>query len=629
MQLSLAPRTYPLPAWLPEPVRARLSGQPVSFELPKAIKLRLRSPEKIRVSEWTEKYRMVADGAHVGPWRHEYAPHTVKIMDTFGLPHVREVWFCGVEQSGKTNTMINCLAWSVDCSPGNIFYLMPTEDTAAKIVGSKIRPVFNQSPRLAKYLTGRQDDNSNARIIFRHGMTFFPAWANSPSSMATFPAKTCFSDETDKFPEMAGKEASPIALIKKRNRNYKGIYKRFFASTPAGRFIQNGVKKCHQVWEFRVCCPDCSTLIRMDDDHLHLPEDATADNVDRLQVGYACNHCGVIWDDQIREQAIRKGRWFCVQGEELPRPAKVGFLHRAWECLDISLAEIAAAWLAAKDGDRAEKTAWANGYEAKDYEPEKVSTIDVARVLKFKSDIPRDLVPPDTAMLALTVDTQQTSFYYQVWALSYAPAIAAHMVAHGQVEAFADLDGLLEKTWLDGSAKEYRISSGLIDSGGTTKWGQRHSRTVEVYAWCTNHRHIRPIKGVPSRAGDLVSFKNVETYPNTNKKIPGGLNLSLLRVSLFKDDLEQRLSKEPGDPGALSFHDGIDGHFAKHYMGESKDEFGDWVHHDRHIRIDYWDCTGYLLALRHMLGLIIPRNPAAGEEKRPVKTISKPKARRW
>lgn len=583
-----------------------LIGQQVAFDLPRALKLRMRHPEKIKVSDWAAQYRIVSDGAHEGPWRHEYAPHTVKIMDTFGQPWVREVWFCGVEQSGKTNTMINCIGWCIDCDPGGIFYLMPTEDTAAKITSGKLRPTIEKSPRLSRYLSARQDDTTLARIKLSHGVTIWPAHANSASSMATWTAKHCFGDEIDKFPALTGKETDPITLIKKRNRNYKGRYKRFFASTPAGLFVYKGVQNCHQIWEYRVKCPHCDEYLKMDAEHLIIPQGATPEEIERSGAGYACNECGSEWDDTTRESAIRLGHWFCTTGADIARPHKVGFHHRAWECLDITLAEIAAAWMRAQSGGLSEKIAWANGYEAIDYIAEATSTVTVEHLLQYRSELPRKLVPSDSWRLALLVDTQQSSFYYQVWSIGYAPECRLHMVRHGIVEKFADLEGLLQEEYQDASGAVHRIQNGLIDSGGTRRGWQKHSRTVEVYEWCSRNRQMMPIKGMHGRNGDMVSFKEVETYPGTNKKIPCGLKRANLRVDLYKDELERRLGIQPDDPGALSFHDGIDADFAKHYTAEVKDEHGDWQHNRKH-RNDYWDCTVYLIALYEMVKLRIPR----------------------
>ena len=69
----------PVPEWVPERWRGALAGKAVSFRLPRQVRLRMRMPEFVKGSEWARLYRRVTDGPHVGPWRHEYAPHTVKI----------------------------------------------------------------------------------------------------------------------------------------------------------------------------------------------------------------------------------------------------------------------------------------------------------------------------------------------------------------------------------------------------------------------------------------------------------------------------------------------------------------------------------------------------------------------
>jgi terminase, large subunit len=112
-----------------------------------------------------------------------------------------------------------------------------------------------------------------------------------------------------------------------------------------------------------------------------------------------------------------------------------------------------------------------------------------------------------------------------------------------------------------------------------------------------------------------VTYKEIETFPGTNKKVPGGLKRANLRVDLFKDELERRLSIQPDDAGALSFHDGIDDKFAQHYTAETKDDHGDWQHNRKH-RNDYWDCTVYAVALLEMMKLRIPKKDTAPTARR-------------
>ncbi len=605
-QQSLVDRAVKPPAFIPKDVRRRLAGRRFYRKrLPGMVTRRLRTPEKIKVSEHAAKYRQVTDGPHQGPWRHEYAPHTVKIMDTYSKPWVREIWFCASEQSGKTATMLNCLHWAVDCDPGDIFYMMPTEDTMAKITAGKLKPMIERSPRLKKYLTGRQDDITMSRIQLNHGVTIYPAWANSPATMATWSAKHCFGDEVDKGSEMSGREADRITLIRKRGRLFKGRYKRFFASTPAQLFIYKGMRNCAQVWEWRVRCPDCDKLIRMEAEHLAV-DGLTADDVMAgAEIGYICQQCGSVWNDVARERAIRAGGWVCVKGEKLTRPSTVGFHHRAWECLDVPLSEIAIAWLKAEHGTVVEKMAWANGYEARDYEFEQQDRKEDF-ILRLRDDeMPRRVVPRDVCYLMIIADTQQQGFHYKVVAFTWGEDLDCWMIDHGMVSSFANLDSIGRREYMDADGKKYRCQSGWIDSGGGTNPSRpKHSRTVEVYGFCRKNPFWRPIKGRRTME-QAWNVKRLDYFPSSVGKkipIPGGLNLYTINVTLHKDELARKLQIEPGDPGSIRLHAETDSGYAKQLCAEYQDERGYWIcprGKDNH----QWDCWVYALAAAEIIGI--------------------------
>jgi len=605
--ITLSPeKTATIPPWIPSSVRHRLHGRKYSLPtLPLQIRRRLRTPDKIKVSEHAARYRIVTDGPHMGPWRHEYAPHTVKIMDTYGMPWVREVWFCGVEQSGKTNTMLNCMHWAADCDPGDIFYMMPTESTMAKITGGRIKPMIKQSPRLAKYLTGRQDDITLARITLNHGVTIHPSWANSPASMATWTAKHCFGDEIDKGQELAGREADRVTLIRKRGRLYKGRYKRMFGSTPAQLFIYKGMLACAQVHEYLVRCPHCDTLIRMEADQLDL-EDLDIEKIEAgAPVHYICQDCGSMIDEVDREQGIRAGRWTCVKGFDVVRPARVGFHHRSWECLDVPMSEIAMAWLKAQNGTVADRIAWANGYEAIDYKFEQVDRQE-DYILRLRDEtMPRAVVPRDTSCLMIIADTQQQGFHYKVLAFGWGQDLDAAMIEHGYVLSFKHMIDIAARTWQDADGKEFRCQSGWIDSGGgTDPHRPKHSRTVEVYNFCRRTPFWKPIKGRRNMEQGW-NVKRLDYYPSSVGKkvpIPGGLNLYTINVTINKDELSRKLQIEPGDPGGIRLHADTGSDYAKQLCAEYQDERGYWIcpkGKDNH----QWDCWVYGLAAADIIGV--------------------------
>lgn len=604
---QLLPRSTPIPNWLPAEVRHRLAGTRYTLKrLPESVRRRMRTPEKIKVSDHAAKYRVVTEEPHTGPWRHELAPHTVKIMDTFCLPHVREIWFSGVDQSGKTNTMLNCLHWAADVDPGNIFYLMPTEATGDKVTSEKLTPMIKESKRLKKLVSKKDADITLSKIKLTTGVTIRPAHANSASSMATFTAKHCFGDEVDKYPEKTGREADPITLIKKRNRLYKGRYKRFFASTPAQMFIYKGTMACVQVWEERHLCPHCGELFRPEGECLVIPDGLKAEEItENTEIYYSCTKCGAQLDDVERLTLLATPHWKAIKGADQLRPSRVGFLHRAWDCLDVPLHEIAAAWVAARDGGIVEKIAWANGYEAIDYEYEQQDRKEDFIIRLCDPAQPREVVPRDTSYLMIVADTQQIGFHYQVLAFGWGVEMPVTKIDHGFVESFANLQDLAVKIWQDADGKEYRCQSGWIDSGGGTNPARpKHSRTVEVYRFCRQFPFWRPIKGRRTMEQSW-NVKRMDFYPSSVGKkvpIPGGLNLYTLNVTIFKDDLAGKLQIEPGGPGAICLNAGTTSDYAKQLCAEYRDDHGFWQcpkGKDNH----QWDTWVYGLAAAEIIGI--------------------------
>lgn len=618
-QLALAADIYaqPLPAFFPERLRRACAGKRIQYRIPSAVRERMQVPENIDAAQWADRYRRVtAIDAHPGKWRNELVPHAIKPMQLIAKPWLRQLWLCWPERAAKTNVILNAAMRQIDrgIDSGNIFWLMPNEHEAKKAIGERVIEALRATPRTARLLSRYADDTTRTIIRFKHGPRLFAAWAGSAATVSSFYGRLCIGDEIDKAETTGvGRETDILTLLMKRGRDSDNS-QFLFASTPAQGYIYKGTMGCAQVWSFRPKCPHCGQLVEITSNHVIIPENATAEEVGHghhpLSIAAPC--CGAEWSDHDRLIAYHDGDWHCIKGADLDRPETIGLHLTAYPLPNIPLKEIAEKIVKARQGTDAEKKALANGYDCKDHEAEKVGQLEPAQLLKFKSEIARHLVPPDTARLALIVDPQQNAFNYEVWALGYAPEIDLHMVQHGIVDQFSDLDGLLASSWLDHEGKEYRITAGLIDSGGTRRNWQKHSRTVEVYEWCSRQRVMMPLKGMHGRTGDLFSYKTIATFPGTNKPIPGGLKRLNLRVDVFKDELERRLTKEPDDPGALSFHADIDEPFAKHFTGETKDEHGDWQHTKRSQRIDYWDCANYAGALREMLKLRIPMKPGTG-----------------
>jgi phage terminase large subunit GpA-like protein len=628
-QLALTPpRACPVEPWFSPALRARLSGRTVSVELTPQLRRALRVPQIISVSANAERHRVVTGvDASPGPWRPDLVPHAQKVMDTYGLPWVEEVWFCAVERAAKTNIMLNCLAWAIQCDPGNAFVLSPTEVDSGKLVGKKIIPMLQASPGLSRYLSHRQDDTAKTLIGLNHGMSIFPAHANSASTMAAFYGRHCFAEEVDKYPARTGREASPITLIRKRGRDRRGS-KRMFSSTPAQQFIWKGVNECHQVWEYELCCPTCGDRFIPKQEHIVVETGATVESVEQglSAVELACPCCGDLLGEAERAAAYRWGRWIATKGADLGRPAKVGFHLPAWGLPTVPLSEVGAAILLAAAGDHAALIALANGYAAADYKPETKDRQEDA-ILRLCDDRPAGQVHPETDSLTISIDTQDRGFWYTIRGWRYGEDLKSHLVKAGFVPSshpndFSALDTLIfDSEYKDGAGHPYRISYGLIDSQG--------HRTAEVYQWC-KRTGIFPARGAPGRKAQPITVGKQDFFPGTNKAIPGGLLLYHLDTHYHKDLLSNKLQTDPTDDGAFVLHSGFTSmqqamfrlrpelahgngleEYARQMCVEYRDEKGLWQCPEgkpNHL----WDCETQQIALAYFLGFqhLVRKNEA-------------------
>jgi len=611
----IEPRRLPLRPWLPASWRAAIAGREIELRIPASVRRRCLRPKFILPSEFSENYRrMPSIDAHPGPWRREFAQQSIKVMDTWAMPWVKEVWFCGVDQMSKTNAMLSCLGWSIRHKPGNAFYMVPDKETSDRVMGEKLNQMIIGSPELAKHISHRADDMTLTMTRLTNGVTILPAWSGSKTSTAVFSALYTFTDELDKM-TMVGKEASPVDRIRKRSK-IKRFGKNFFASTPADMWIYDGTMACVQVWTLGARCADCGELIVMDEDHIVIPEGTTVANLktDPSQVEYSCNACGALWDEAARLSAGENGGWICIKGGDIAKPSDVGFLGSAFPLPEPSLASIATTILRARAGDGSAKIDLAHGIKAINYvEEHKDRKEDV--ILRLCDERPAGEVHIETDILTLVADTQDKGFWYEVRGWRFGSDLKSWQIRYGFVPSdrpddFSALDHLLyNEKYLDHKGLEYKISYGMIDALG--------HRTAEVYAWCKK-TGVFPAMGAKSRKVRPVTISRTEVYPN-GKPIPGGLNRYSLDTHYHKDLLHNKLKVDATDPGAWVLHSGYDREqlnlmqrdpevklvngnktYAKQFCAEYRDDRGLWQCGDG-VDNHMWDVGQMGIALAYFL----------------------------
>ena len=597
-------------SWMPK----RFLGLNIRFRFSMAERLVYRRRKRIPVSQWAEQHIMVTRGPLEGTkWRNKTAQYLAGIMDASFFFSVEEIVLCAADQVGKSVAVDICLGYAIDRAPGPILSVYPDEDTTKENIRDSILPMINQSPRLRTYLTGSFDDEGVKRISLRH-MQIYTAWAHSAARLANRSIKYVKFDETDKFPDTAGKkEADPISKGEKRTRTFRYSGRKVWkSSTPTieAAFIWQALNNCQVIFDYFVCCPDCGHMQYMEFTRIRVPEGMRdPEKIENENLAwYECAECESKWSDLKRDVAVRWGHWR-ARGTDLElfaylkkhKPRKIGFHLPSWLSHFVGLSEPVAAFFRGQ-ADTNKLKDYLNSHAA---EPWRIYAHEREedKILALCDDRPRGFVPEGGLVSCLTagvdtqgVDAQTGGFWFEIRAWGWGIALESWQVREGYVDSFDALAEILFDTrYEDVDGNEYFVRFVVQDAMG--------GRTSEVYDFASAHRgQMLPFQGKGSMT-QPVAYSNLSFYPGSSKKIPGGLVLLRADVNYFKNQLSGKLAIKPDDPGAWHYHAETTQEWARQMCAEVIDEKkGVWVNPKDRANHG-WDCSVYNLVAAEVIGV--------------------------
>lgn len=627
------PKTYRVPAssWLPQDDAANLR-EPIktTFTFSKPERVSLRKLPKMQPSKWAPKHRKIVAGATTGQmFDMQRTPHLAGILDAAALPFVHQIAMQAAPQTGKTTCADTFHLWTTVYDPGPILSIYPNETTGTRAMKKRIQEVYKQSPQLADLRTGRREDESNTHIQLTSALWEI-GWGGSATSLADRSERYVDCQEVDKYGETVNKkEAGVIELAEIRTRDYKDNYNLFITSSPSDEtgeihiIITSETEAVFVPW---VHCPYCTHEQQMlfSRDTFVWPKDEDGHSVDRKRIKskklgrYVCtsSSCHKKWDDDTRDQAVQSITWRIqtddgTKGEELfrhlyaQRPATIGFIVPSWISTRVSLSEVCHDFLRCSDPNLSPEKRFTalknfkNKQEAQIWrwiEEEK----PVETVLNLKDDRPVGLVPGNNQVAGLVagVDTQGDGFWFWIMAVGYGQLNQQWLIRCGFVDSWAALETVLwEHEYCDPDGNVFPVMLSMQDSGG--------NRTGEVYEFCANNRgKILPIKGQQTMKTKF-SVTNLDTFPNSNKPIPGGLQLYNINTKYYKDYMAIKLGVKAEEPGCIRFHAEFGDDHAAQLIAETRNQAGFWEQIGSRAN-HLWDCWEYAwvaadyLGLRHM-----------------------------
>jgi len=618
--------------WLPrsisgasEPIRHRVA-------ITDAEKRVFRRHRKIPVSQWAEKYRYVTMSVLPGRWRNETTPYLAGIMDASFHPAVQTIIICKAPQIGGTESILNCLGYAIDRDPGPVLCIYPDELTARENNQDRIQPMIYASPRLKSYMTGSEDDAGMMRIKLTH-MPVYMAWARSASRLANKPIRYVIFDETDKYPDTAGKrETDPISLGEARTITYRYNRKIWKISTPTdetGNIHRALTQEAQVIFDYHVNCPFCGHHHRMKfsgdgqngqpayirwpheeepgpDGKCHSLPPETIES--EKSAWYECPQCAAKWTDYDRDRAIRNGKWRDRSGGieiseylRVHRPMKIGFHIPSWVSPFVSFSTIASAFLKGQTDINKLKD-FANKHAA---EPWKITIISKSAetILAARSDIPPQTVPESAIALTCGIDVQQTGFWYVVRAWS--ATLTSWCIHYGFLQTWEDIERLLFESNYpqQTTGRPMRIFRALVDTGGGKKY-ENMTMTEETYFWLLKNIGRGGValwgsKGSNTPLAGMLNVGNPILSTPGGKKLTQALRLIIVDTDKAKDQYHYRLGLATAPdtrdlPGAAFLHSATGADYAAQILAEEKqliDGKEQWVNvHSRPNHLLDADC---------------------------------------
>lgn len=568
-------------------------------------------PQKLTVSEWANKYRVLdpLTSAEPGLWRTDRTPYMREVMDSFKNPTIEKIILNTSTQIAKTECILNCLGYTIDQDPGPTLLVLPTESDAENMSNDRIQPMIDNSEAINSHKTMFKNDIVTLHMTFDR-MILYLASAQSASGLASKPIKNLFMDEINKYPLFTGREASPIDLAIERTRTFWNR-KIIMSSTPTNK--EGLISKEYALSDRRkyyVPCPGCGEFQILLFPNIKWPDEESAKIKNLKLAWYECPHCKLKINDLDKIKMIGQGVWVpdgCIVQKSgviegsAPVNSQRGYWINALYSPWLTFSEIASKFLDSKD-DPEKLMNFVNSWLAEEWE-EKVQGADEGKIKNSIAKYPEGVVPEGAIILTAGVDVQKDHFYFVIraWGASW----RSWLIMAKQVETWADIAlYLLSDTTFyyseNLSLPPFQISLVNIDSGYNTD---------EVYEICRQYRGVaRPTKGQDRIPGAAFKHKNLEVYPSTGRPIPGGLILWHIDTDQYKTRLYRWINSD-AEGRIWKLHQGVSEIYLKQMTSEKKviqrDKMGHtkevWTVTSKGVPNHYLDAEVYATAAAEML----------------------------
>ena len=427
------------------------------------------------LSQWADDERIIPEGTspEPGKWKTSRVPFMRHIMDSIVSGKNNEFVFMASSQVGKTELLLNILAYFIAEDPSPILFIQPTKEAAEAFSEERFTPMVEATPCLMNKIAAnksRDGKNTTSSKMFKGGHLAFVG-ANVPQDVSGRPRRIVLGDEIDRWAMSAGKDGDAADLARQRVKNFWNSLL-IWVSTP----VDLDTSRIWQHWlgstqEHKyIVCPSCQHEHYMVWDNVKWDGDDVITSPDTAY--YACPECGDTWDDVTRWRLDKETD---IWKADNPNSKILGWhinqLYSPW----VRLSTLVGDYLKARGNPLREKV-FENTVLGLPFDEKIGADVEVEELLGRVEKIPKFTMPERTALITAGVDVQGDRLEMQIiaWGLNEESWVLDKFKIFGDPKnstVWKDLSSKIKTfSFKHPKTKElFKIEATAIDSGHETQ----------------------------------------------------------------------------------------------------------------------------------------------------------------
>lgn len=502
----------------------------------------LLPPERLTVSEWADRYRMLSSKASAerGRYRTDRAPFLRDVADALSPKDpVKLVSVMKGAQLGFTELLVNVVGFVIHHEPSAMLFVEPTVPLARRLANQRIDPAIEETPELAELVAekrSRDGGNTTLEKQFPGGFLILTG-ANSAVGLRSSPARYVLLDECDAYPHDADGEGEPTKLAERAARTYPNR-KVARVSTPKTKHssrIEDAYDRSSK-GRFFVPCPECGAMQTLEFPNLKWETEDLDDKTRRVipeSVGYACESCGVLFPEHHKTKMLAAGEWR-HERPELYNEHRGFHLSALYSPLGWrSWLEIAQDWVDSANDQ--EKRRIAINIDLGETWEERGAAPEWEQLYARRESYELRVAPARSVFVTAGVDVQRDRFECELvawaegresWSIDY------HVIPGdtSSAKTWTELRKYLEQTIPHEGGVDIPIRMAAVDAG---------DNTGEVLSWTRkqDRQRVMAVMGRDSQRTAIVSQPTQVDINYRGRRIRRGAMVWYVGVSLAKSEL--------------------------------------------------------------------------------------------